>query len=167
MNLHRIKSCLYSQSHRLAISGRHFLNLAEVHLLDESGGVEVEPAACPEWSASADSPVRHVSAVSELYGSLGSFRMYRISQFFQLGNNLLSHPELVLKRQSASADRGICHGSHSDSSARHSNMIVEQFLRRTVARAHCLESSGTYCPVSQLYRPYLIWCEQFAHDASS
>ena len=92
MYLYGIEPCFYSELDSLSICICHLIDLLHVHLLHEGRGVEVEASARSVRHASADAPVGHVAAMSELYRDLCAFGVDRVRQLLQLGHDLLAHP---------------------------------------------------------------------------
>ena len=90
--------------------------------------------------------------------------MYGVSQLFQFRNYFFPHPQLPFERQSAAAYCRIGYGSHADSAAGYSRMVVEKRLGRGIVLTHSLECGGPDCPVAQFQRSYLDRSKKIAHD---
>ena len=166
MDLHAVEAGLPREVHRMSeVVGdlQDFLLFQPAH---EGGGVEVESGRGAHGGAAAGGAVRHVAAVSQLYGRPGAFGMYGVGEFPEFRNYFLAHPELGVEGQSGAGDRGVGDGGHSDSSACHGGMVVEQILRRAVVVSHVLEGGRAYHAVAQRDRPYLAGREYlgFNHE---
>jgi hypothetical protein len=88
-----------------------------------------------------------------------AFGVDRVCKCLEFRNYLLTHPKLVLERESAPAYCGISDSRHSDAAACHGGMVIEQLLRRSLSGAHGLEGSRPDRAVLQFDRSDLIWCK--------
>ena len=159
MNLHAVESCLAGQVNSLAEVKDQGINLLLLELSDESRRIHVEATGGAHGHTTAGGAVRHVATVSKLDGGLGSIAVDGIGESLQVGNNLLTHPELAVERESRLVDGGVCHRCHADSAFGHSGMIGEQFIGGTVTVGHVFKGRRSYHPITQCDRPNLTGSE--------
>ena len=159
MDLHAVEACLAGEVDSLAEVKDKGINLFLLQLSDESRRVHVEATRGTHGRTAAGGAVRHITAVSQLDGGLGAIAMDGIGESLQVGNNLLTHPELAVEREARLVDGGVCHRGHADSAFGHSGMIGEQFIGGTVTVGHVFKGRRSYHPITQCDRPNLTGSE--------
>ena len=92
MDLDAVEACLTRQVDGLAEVFHQPVNLFFLQFPMKSRRIQVEATRGTHRHATTSGAVRHVAAVTQLDGSLGTVRMDGISEALQFGNNFLAHP---------------------------------------------------------------------------
>ena len=161
MYLHAVEAALAGKIDCLAELLHHILDFRYLETAMDSRRIEIKAVVGADRHTMTSLEVRHIAAMPQLDADFGSFGMNSVSHLLQFGYDLIMNIELAVKRDATQVHCAIGDSSHTNSAMCDADVIILQFLRRTVAARHVFEGSAANEAITQRNRSQLIGSKQF------